>query len=370
MINLDNILDIAIKRDASDVHLISGNKPMLRIVRDLVPIEEMEELKDDDMAEIYDAIIMGNIDKDQVFNETRKLDTSYVYQGIRLRVNVSLSDGVQLCTLRIIKNELPTYESLGVPDIVRRMTYQPQGLILVTGKTNSGKSTTLNALINYINETQNKKILTLESPIEYKHHSKKSLIVQKEVGKGQDCLTYHDGVKNALREDCDILVIGEIRDKVTMEAAIEMAESGHLVIGTLHTKSCAETVDRMINFYEVRDQAQIKYLISSLLKLVVSQRLLKGTDGNLVLVPEVMVVDNIVAGTIRKEKISVSEIEDAIQSASEKGSIGLINSIAQLFVEEKITLEQAKSQIEEKNIETLNRTIMQLRIKRDNISNR
>ena len=130
-----------------------------------------------------------------------------------------------------------------------------------------------------------------------------------------------------------------------MEAAIDMAESGHLVIGTLHTKSCAETIDRMINFYEVRDQASIKYLMSALLKLVVSQRLLKGTDGKLVLLPEVMVVDNIVAGCIRKEKFSVSELEDAIP------------------------LQQAKAQIEEKNIEILNRTIMQMKIKRGQIQN-
>ena len=358
MINMDKILDEAIKLDASDVHLVCDNKPLLRISRDLVPIEEMEVLTPDDMSQMYDYLVMGNVDKDEVFNSTRKLDTSYEYKGFRLRVNISLSDDVPLCTLRIIKNELPSYESLGVPDIVRRMTYQTQGLILVTGKTNSGKSTTLNALVNYINENQNKKILTLENPVEYRHTSKKSLIVQKEIGRGRDSL------KNSLREDCDILVIGEIRDKVTMEAAIEMAESGHLVIGTLHTKSCAETVDRMINFYEVRDQASIKYLLSALLKLVVSQRLLKGTDGKLVLVPEVMVVDNIVAGVMRKEKISVSEVEDAIQSGSEKGSIGLINSIAKLFVDDKITLEQAKAQIEEKNIETLNRTIMQLRIKK------
>ena len=364
MINMDKILDIAIEQDASDVHLIEGNKPILRISRQLKAIEEMEVLTSDDMNQMYDYLVRGNVDKDDVFNTTRKLDTSYEYKGIRLRVNISLSDDIPLCTLRLIKNTLPPYESLGLPDIIRRMTYQPQGLILVTGKTNSGKSTTLNALINEINETQNKKILTLENPVEYKHHSKKSLIVQKEVGKGRDSLTFSDGVKNSLREDCDILVIGEIRDKVTMEAAIEMAESGHLVIGTLHTKSCAETIDRMINFYEVRDQASIKYLLSSLLKLVVSQRLLPGRDGNLVLVPEVMVVDNIVAGIIRKDKISVSEIEDAIQS-SDKGSIGLINSIAKLFVEDKITLDQAKAQIEEKNIEILNRTIMQMKIRRD-----
>lgn len=364
MVNMDEILELVIERDASDVHLICGNKPILRIARELEPIEEMEVLTPEDMNEIYDYLVRGNLDKDAVFRETRKLDTSYEFKDVRFRVNISNSFDIPVYTLRLIKNTLPTFEELGVPDIVRRMTYQPQGLILVTGKTNSGKTTTLNALINEINETQNRKIMTLENPVEFRHHSKKSLIVQKEVGRGQDSLTFSDGVKNSLREDCDILVIGEIRDKITMEAAIEMAESGHLVIGTLHTKSCAETIDRMINFYEVRDQASIKYLLSALLKLVVSQRLLKGKDGKLVLIPEVMVVDNIVSGIIRKEKISVSEIEDAIQSNLEKGSIGLINSLAEAFVKDKITLDQAKAQIEEKNIEVLNRTIMQLKISR------
>ena len=214
--NLDKILDEAMELDASDVHLVCDNKPMLRITRELVPVPNSKILTPDDMMDFYDYLVKGNIDKDEVFNNTRKLDMSYEYKDIRLRVNISLSDDVPLFTLRLIKNELPSYESLGVPDIVRRMTYQPQGLILVTGKTNSGKSTTLNALINYINENQNKKILTLENPVEYKHHSKKSLIVQKEIGKGKDSLTFSDGVKNSLREDCDILVIGEIRDKQTM----------------------------------------------------------------------------------------------------------------------------------------------------------
>lgn len=369
MIDMNKVLDIAMEKDASDVHLIAGNKPILRISRELVQIEEMEVLTREDMNEVYDYLVMGNLDQDEIYRTTRKLDCSHEHKGIRLRVNISSSDDIPTATLRLIKNDLPSYESLGVPDIVRRMTYQPQGLVLVTGKTNSGKSTTLNALINHINENQNKKILTLENPIEYKHTSKKSLIVQKEIGKGKDSLTFSDGVKNSLREDCDILVIGEIRDKVTMEAAIEMAESGHLVIGTLHTKSCAETIDRMINFYEVRDQASIKYLLSAVLKLVVSQRLLKDISGKLVLVPEVMVVDNIIGGIIRKEKISVSEIEDAIQSNLEKGSIGLINSLAKLFVDDRITLDQAKEQIEEKNIETLNRTIMQMKIKKDGKGN-
>lgn len=366
MINMDNVLEIAKQREASDVHLVHGMKPMLRIARDLVPIEEIDELTVEDLNEIYDYFVRGNLEKDKVFKETKKLDSSFEFEDIRLRVNVSYSDEIPTFTLRLIKNTLPKYEDLGVPDIVRRMTYQPQGLILVTGKTNSGKTTTLSALIDDINTNQNKKILTLESPVEYKHTSKKSMIVQKEVGPGRDCLCYSDGVKNSLREDCDIIVVGEIRDRETMDAAIETAEAGHLVIGTLHTKSCAETIDRMINFYDISDQQSVKYLIASLLKLVISQRLLKGRNGKLVLVPEVMVVDNIIAGIIRKEKISVSEIEDAIQSNLEKGSIGLINSIAELFVDEKITLEQAKAQIEEKNHEILNRTIMQLKIKKGN----
>lgn len=365
MVQIEDLIDIAIENDASDIHLISGMKPMLRIIRKLEEIEQYDCLTQEDMYDIYDSIIKGNIEKDNLFKETKKLDTSYEYRDIRLRINVSLSNGIPVFTLRLIKKNLPKYEDLGVPDIVRRMTYQPQGLILVTGKTNSGKTTTLNALVNEINESQNKKILSLENPVEYKHESKKSMIVQKEIGVGGDALNFSEGVKNSLREDCDIVIIGEIRDKETMEAAIETAESGHLVIGTLHTKSCAETLDRMINFYDVSDQTTIKYLLSSLLKLVIAQRLLPGKNGKLVLVPEVMVVDNIVSGLMRKEKLSVSEIEDAIQSNSDNGSIGLINSIAQLFVDDKITLEQAKAQIEERNIEILNRTIMQLRIKRD-----
>ena len=168
-----------------------------------------------------------------------------------------------------------------------------------------------------------------------------------------------------MREDCDIIIVGEIRDRETMDAAIDAAESGHLVIGTLHTKSCAETIDRIINFYDIPDQPTIKYMTASLLKLVTSQRLIRDKNQNLVLVPEVMVVDNIVRGCIRKEKFSVSEIEDAIQGNSEGGSIGLINSLAGLFNDDRITLDQAKAQIEEKNYEVLERTIMQLKVKKE-----
>ena len=366
MLLIESIIKEAIEKDASDIHLIKGLKPILRIRRSLVEIPDLDALDEGDLYDIYDYIVRGNVEKDNMYKKQRKLDTSLVYGDIRLRVNCSFADDAPICTMRIIKNELPKYEDLGLPEIIRTMTYQPQGVILVTGKTNSGKSTTLSALIDEINNRQNRKILTLENPIEFKHRSKKSIIVQKEIGPGKDALTFSDGVKNALREDCDILVIGEIRDRETMEAAIDMAESGHLVIGTLHTKSCAETIDRMITFYDVRDQAQIKNLISTLLKIVVSQRLLKEANTDkLVLVPEVMVVDNTIAACIRKDKFSTSEIEDAIQGNLEKGSIGLINSLANLYVQGKLSLDQVKAQVEEKNYETLNRTIMQLNLRKN-----
>ena len=361
MIDIDKLFDIAIEKDASDIHLIASMKPILRVTRDLVDVDEFKVLENGDMLDLYDYFVRGNIDKDEIFKKTRKLDASAEYNNIRIRVNISLADDIPIFTLRLIKSTLPRFEDLGVPEIVRRATREKQGLILVTGKTNSGKTTTLNALINDINEIENRKILTLENPIEFKHTSKKSVIVQKEVGRGRDSLSFSDGVKNSLREDCDILVIGEVRDKETMDAAIEMAESGHLVIGTVHTKSCAETIDRIINFYDIQDQMTVKYLISSILKLVISQRLLRAQDGKLLLVPEVMIIDNVMAGYIRKEKFSTSEIEDAIQSNIDKGNISLINSIAHLFVSGRISLEQAKAQIEEKNQEILNRTIMQLR---------
>ena len=207
MVLIESIIQEAIERGASDIHLMSGLRPILRIARDLVEISDIDILDEAMLYEIYEYIVRGNVIKDTMYREERKLDTSLVFRDNRLRVNVSFSMDVPVFTMRIIENELPPYESLGLPEVIKTITYQPQGVILVTGKTNSGKSTTLNAIIDEINKKQNKKILTLESPIEYQHTSKKSVIIQKEVGPGKDCVTYFEGVKNALREDCDILVV-------------------------------------------------------------------------------------------------------------------------------------------------------------------
>ena len=362
MVLVEQIIQTALDNDASDIHLIYGLKPMLRISKALVLIEELDYLDENALYDIYEYIVAGSVIKDKEYKQQRRLDCALEYKGIRLRVNVSFSCDIPVCTMRIIKNTLPKFEDLGLPPVVKSMMRQPQGVILVTGKTNSGKSTTLNCLIDDVNEKENKKILTLESPIEYRHTSKNCIIVQKEVGEAKDSLSFREGVMNALREDCDILVVGEIRDRQTMEAAVDMAESGHLVLGTLHTKSCAETLDRIVSFYDIKDQQQIKNLMSALLKMVVSQRLMPKQDGSgVVLVPEIMVVDNAVAACIRKERFSVAEIEDAIQGSRDKGSIGLMNSLVNLYLANKLSLEQIKSQVEEKNIPILERMIMQAR---------
>ena len=364
MVDINNVIKIAKIKNASDIHLICGIKPTLRIERELIQIDDMDILEEEDVYEIYDYFIRGNIDKDTEFKKARKLDIIYEHENSSLRVNISYTNELPAYTLKIMKESLPTYEELGIPEIVREMLNKTQGLILVTGRSNSGKTTTLNSLINEINETKNKKVVVLENLTEYKHIQKKSVIVQKEIGVGKDCLNYKDALKNCINEDADVVVIEEIANKEVMDAVIEIAESGILVIGTLTSKTCAEAVERIINFYKNDEQTNIKYLISSLIKLVISQRLLKDKHEKIILVPEVMVVDNSIAKVLKKENFELSEIEKVMQENLEKGNIGLINSIAKLFIEEKITLEQAKIQVEDRNIENLNNAIMQLKIKK------
>lgn len=206
----------------------------------------------------------------------------------------------------------------------------------------------------------NKKIITLEDPIEYMHTSKKSLIIQKEVGEGKDTRTFDEGVINALREDPDIIIVGEIRDRETIEAAINIAESGHLVIATLHTRSASETIDRIINFYDLSLQQNIKFLLSSILKLIVSQKLVPVSENKYVMVPEIMVANKKIATVIRKPNFVASEIEDTIQASSAIGSQSMIDSLAKLVIARDLTLEQAKSELDDVKTDTLLKTIVQM----------
>ena len=330
MIDINKIIEQAVAKDASDIHLMVESKPMYRIGTALVKMEGAVALKNEDMSEIYKYFSKGST--------AQNIDTVYDYNGINVGVNLSFANKKPVYTMKILKKQLPEYEELELPDILRKMTHQTQGLILVAGNKKSGKTTTLNALVRHINETQNKKIVTLEKSIEYVHIPRNSVIVQKQVG--TDFETYYDGVKNALREDCDVLVVEDIRNRETMETTLEMVEEGHLVIAGINTNSCTEATNKILNFYNLNDQSQIKYALSTLLKLVISQKLLLGTKGKLELVAEVVVPND------------------------SKQSISLIDSVAKLYVENKITLKQAKSQLEEKDIDTLNKTIMKMRIKK------
>lgn len=324
MIDINKIVEQAVKKDASDIHLMVESKPMYRIGYSLVKMEGATALKYEDMNEITKKFAKGN--------------TVYNFNGINVDVNSSYANNTPVYTMKILKNRLPEYEDLQLPDILREMTHQTQGLILVAGNKKSGKTTTLNALVRHINETQNKKIITLEKTIEYNHKPRSSMIVQKRVG--IDFETYAKGVKNALREDCDVLVLEDIRNKETMEAVLELIEEGHLVIAGINEKTATEAIEKIVNCYNPEEHNQIKYALSKSLKLVISQKLLLGAKGKLELLAEVIVPND------------------------NKKSISLVESLANLYIENKITLKQAKSQLEEKDIDILNKTIMKIRIKK------
>ena len=362
MVYIENILNEALSKGASDIHFAKGQKPILRIKKELKKMDNYEELTEEDTWSIFRFFIKDDEIIARSFEKEKKLDLNFEFSGHRMRVNISLAMKSMVFTIRIIQNTLPSYAELHLPDVLKTLVSYPQGLILITGKSGSGKSTTLNALIAEINNTESKKILTLEKPIEYVHTSNRSLVIQKEIGEGRDCPTFSQGVKNSLREDCDILIVGEIIDRETMDAAIEMSESGHLVIGTMHTRSCAETIDRILNFYPSEDQPTVKNVVSTLLVAVISQRLIKGLRNDLVLIPEVMIVDDVVSSLIRKDKFSRSEIEDAIQTKMDKGSIGLIYALARAVIDNRITLEQAEEQIVPEKHELLSKIIWQQKL--------
>lgn len=324
MVDINKIIGQAVKKDASDIHLMVESKPMYRIGNSLVKMEGATALKSEDMNNIYKNFTKGN--------------TVYEFDGVNVDVNLSYANKMPVYTMKILKNKLPEYDELGLPEILRKMTHQSQGLILVVGNKKSGKTMTLNALVRNINETQNKKIITLEKSIEYRHIPRNALIVQKQAG--VDFEKYAQGVKNALREDCDVLVVEDVRNRETMEAVLEFVEEGHLVIAGINANSCADSIEKIENFYNLNDQAQIKYALSTLLKLVISQKLILGIKTNLELITEVTVPGD------SAENIKLTE------------------SLARLYIENKITLKQAKSQLEEKDREELNNVIMKMRIKK------
>lgn len=352
------ILVRAVTLGATDIHLTPGQVPVYRVNRKLFFDEAKFPLSDETLVSILEGFFKVFENLEDKFKQKKQIDFSYTYKDTRYRINVSLTKGVPVFSLRVIPNGTIDLETMGLTEVVQKMKMVKSGLILVTGKVNSGKSTTMNAFIQEINNEISKKIITLEDPIEYEHESKKSIVIQKEIGEESDVISYYNGLINLLREDVDIAVLGEIRDRKTMDVAIDLAESGGLVIGTLHTRSCGETVERIINMYEPSEQNAIKNSISSVLKMVISQKLILNTKGNLMMVPEMMVVNNVIAAQIRQEKFSVSDIEDTIHASKEIGSISFESSFADLYNKGLIDMNILKENVEPERMNTIKGLIL------------
>ena len=353
-----NILNIAIDQGATDIHLVEGLVPILRIKKILTRLDKFSICTNADMKLMIDTLFQGQEEKYKVLKEDKKIDIGLKYNGCKFRINISNSKGSYTMAIRIIPNKEIDIDEFGIRSIIDDMKEYRNGLILVTGKVNSGKTTTLNGYIQEINKERNCKIITLEDPIEYEHTPNKSIILQKEVGEYGDVKTFYDGLINILREDSDIVVVGEIRDRKTMDVAIELAESGQLVIGTLHTKSCPETIDRIISMYDPEEQHSIKFILSSALKMISSQKLLPGVEGKVTLISEIMKVDNVISALIRKDKFVVSEIEDAIHSGEDRGCLSLEKSFAQAYNNGEISLTTIKDSVDKDKFEKIKEIIV------------
>ncbi|MED4203177.1 type IV pilus twitching motility protein PilT [Neobacillus mesonae] len=340
---IDQILKAAIEYKASDVHLTVGVPPILRINGDLrrygsdILLPEVTE----GMAE---AIIPENLWEQ--FKEKGELDFSYGVPGVsRFRVNAFHQRKSVSLALRVVASKTPTIEDLQLPGIISKLVEKPQGLILVTGPTGSGKSTTLASMIDYMNRTMRKHIITLEDPIEYLHRHGNSIIDQREVG--FDTKSYANGLKAALRQDPDVILVGEMRDLETIQIAITAAETGHLVLSTLHTSSAPTTINRVIDVFPPAQQQQIRIQLSSVLVGVISQRLFPTSDKKgRKAATEILVNNPAIANLIRNEKIH--QIPSIMQTSRAQGMHTLEMSIKDLIDRNQIQLEAASQFLHEK----------------------
>ena len=337
---IEELLETAVSKGASDIHISTALPPVFRIDGKLVRTN-MEALTVENVESLIFPIL--NNEQRRKLEQDWELDMSYGIHGLgRFRVNVYKNNGTYAAAFRTINTEVPSFEKLGLPPIVRKITERPRGLILVTGPTGSGKSTTLASMIDYINETRNEHILTIEDPIEFIHQSKKSVVHQRELG--QDTRSFANALRSALREDPDIILVGELRDLETISLAITAAETGHLVMGTLHTSSASQTIDRIIDVFPQGQQQQVRIMLSNSLCAVFSQTLLPkinkaGKQEGRVMAQEIMVVNGALANLIREGK--TSQMYSAIQTGAAQGMQTLETALANLYKQNLITMEDA-----------------------------
>ncbi|MDR1167822.1 MAG: type IV pilus twitching motility protein PilT [Heliobacteriaceae bacterium] len=339
---IEQLLEQLVKSGGSDLHISSNLPPVMRIDGKLGRVEA-PPLTPDEVENLLFPMITN--EQRRRLEQDWELDFSYGIEGLsRFRVNFYKDKGNYAAAFRTIPSKVPAFETLGLPEVVRRMAEKPRGLILVTGPTGSGKSTTLASMIDYINSSRSEHILTVEDPIEFVHTSKQSVVHQRELG--MDTRSFSNALKSALREDPDIILVGEMRDYETISLALTAAETGHLVFGTLHTSSAAQTIDRIIDVFPEGQQQQIRTQLASSLVAVFAQTLVQklqpdGTKKGRVMAQEIMIVNSALSNLIREGKSA--QIYSTIQTNQGLGMQTLEAALARLLNNKLITMEDAIS---------------------------
>ncbi|MBI5755829.1 MAG: type IV pilus twitching motility protein PilT [Nitrospirae bacterium] len=337
--NINELLTTAVEKNASDLHLKVGTYPIVRINGELAPIESKSKLTHEDVISII-AGVMNEVQKKR-FVEKKEIDLSYGISGLgRFRVNIFQQRGTIGLVFRVIPMKILSVDELGLPKILEKLALEPRGLILVTGTTGSGKSTTLAAMIEHVNNYKTMHIMTIEDPIEFLYKDKKSLINQREIGTDAD--TFANALRSALRQDPDVILVGEMRDFETISTALMAAETGHLVLSTLHTVDAAETINRIIGIFPPYQQKQVRIQIASVLRGVVSLRLVPRADGKgRVAAVEVMVATATIRDCIM-DPDKTKKIHDLIAAgASQYGMQTFDQSLYKLYTQNLITYEEA-----------------------------
>lgn len=336
MFVLNDLLNLVIENEASDLHITVGTPPVIRVDGELIQTDLDVLTPMDTRSLIYNML---TAEQQKEFEDKLELDLSYSVHGFgRFRVNVYKQRGCIGAAFRVIPTKIPTLEELRLPPRLRDFTKWNKGLVLVTGPTGSGKSTSLAALVNIINEEQRCHIITVEDPIEYLHYHKKSVVNQRELH--IDTTSFAEALRHVLRQDPDVILVGEMRDLETVEAALTMAETGHLVFGTLHTTDAAQTINRIIDIFEPHQQPQIRSQLSFSLRAVVAQQLLPIASGKgRVVCNEILVSNPAVANCIREGKIS--GLYTVMQTSQGEGMLTFEQCLRDLYMRGDITLEEA-----------------------------
>jgi len=332
---LDNLIDIVVKEGGSDLHLSEGRNPFIRVSSFLIPLIKEKELTRADMDEIFDALLTPERKKE--FMEKKEVDFGFSNNNIRLRGNVFFHLGKMSIALRLIPTRIRTLEELNLPPVLENFTKRQQGFFLCVGPAGQGKSTTLATLIEMINLERLEHIVTIEDPIEYIFEPKKAIIDQREIG--IDTTDFHTALWNVFRQDVDVVMIGEMRDPETISTAVTAAETGHMVLSTLHTNTAAQTVDRIIDSFPADQQIQIRSQLASSLAGIFSQRLIPRVSGGLVPACELLINNSAVSSLIREKR--THEIATVIETSSEDGMIDMNRYLASLVTRGEITIENA-----------------------------